>query len=138
MFVTAAVVLRDIVPAALKLIQSLQNDAHFVEYMHVAWQSSYLLCFGRHLLQTNAGEQQAAVCLSLHAHIVWFCWCCWCVAGAGTRIKAVAAGNQHSLALSEDGRVYSWGHGHYGALGLGPSEIRQQQPAAECGSCIAL
>jgi hypothetical protein len=26
---------------------------------------------------------------------------------------------QHSLALSEDGRVFAWGAGHYGALGLG-------------------
>eukprot|EP00775_Hariotina_reticulata_P010632 gene10632-10790_t len=47
----------------------------------------------------------------------------------GVRIKAVAAGNQHSLALSEDGQVYSWGHGHYGALGLGPTHLRWvQQP----------
>jgi alpha-tubulin suppressor-like RCC1 family protein len=139
-FVTAAVVLRDGVPAALKLIQSLQNDAHFVECMHVAKQSSYLLFFGRHLLQTNAGEQQAAVCLYVCAcpHSLVLLVLLVCVAGAGTRIKAVAAGNQHSLALSEDGRVYSWGHGHYGALGLGPSETRQQQLAAQCWSCIAL
>ncbi len=39
---------------------------------------------------------------------------------AGVRIVAVAAGNQHSLALSEDGKVFAWGDGHYGALGLGP------------------
>lgn len=43
---------------------------------------------------------------------------------AGLRIAAVAAGMQHSLALSEDGRVFAWGAGHYGALGLGPSEYR--------------
>jgi alpha-tubulin suppressor-like RCC1 family protein len=43
-------------------------------------------------------------------------------AAAGLRIAAVAAGMQHSLALSEDGRVFAWGAGHYGALGLGPSK----------------
>ena len=40
---------------------------------------------------------------------------------AGLKIAAVAAGMQHSLALSEDGRVFAWGAGHYGALGLGSS-----------------
>jgi alpha-tubulin suppressor-like RCC1 family protein len=38
---------------------------------------------------------------------------------AGVRIAAIAAGNQHSLALSEDGKVFAWGHGQFGALGLG-------------------
>lgn len=42
----------------------------------------------------------------------------------GERIVAVAAGGQHSLALSQDGRVYAWGHGHYGALGLGQHHLR--------------
>ncbi|KAF8058855.1 Herc6 [Scenedesmus sp. PABB004] len=42
----------------------------------------------------------------------------------GVRVKAVAAGNAHSLALSDDGRVFAWGHGHYGALGLGRAHLR--------------
>lgn len=42
----------------------------------------------------------------------------------GLRIAAVAAGMQHSLALSEDGRVFAWGAGHYGALGLGRTHVK--------------
>lgn len=33
--------------------------------------------------------------------------------------KAVAAGSKHSLAITVDGVVYSWGHGGNGRLGLG-------------------
>ena len=29
----------------------------------------------------------------------------------------VSAGGEHSLALTEDGHVLSWGHGRYGCLG---------------------
>jgi alpha-tubulin suppressor-like RCC1 family protein len=36
---------------------------------------------------------------------------------AALRIKAVAAGAEHSLVLAEDGKVYSWGRGNGGALG---------------------
>ncbi|NDC00847.1 MAG: hypothetical protein EBZ83_05445 [Verrucomicrobia bacterium] len=36
---------------------------------------------------------------------------------ATLRIKAVAAGAEHSLALADDGTVYSWGRGNGGALG---------------------
>jgi alpha-tubulin suppressor-like RCC1 family protein/tRNA A-37 threonylcarbamoyl transferase component Bud32 len=35
------------------------------------------------------------------------------------RIIAIAAGFDHTLALSEDGDVYSWGSNSYGQLGLG-------------------
>jgi alpha-tubulin suppressor-like RCC1 family protein len=42
---------------------------------------------------------------------------------AGVRVAAIAAGNQHSIALSEDGKVFAWGHGQFGALGLGTSKI---------------
>lgn len=34
-------------------------------------------------------------------------------------IVDVAAGVAHSLALTENGRVYGWGNGNYGQLGLG-------------------
>lgn len=40
----------------------------------------------------------------------------------GRAVSAVAAGQEHSLALDADGRVYSWGRGNYGQLGLGPRE----------------
>ncbi|SCU97096.1 LADA_0H04412g1_1 [Lachancea dasiensis] len=37
------------------------------------------------------------------------------------RFKSIAAGSHHSLAISEDGIVYSWGFGETYAVGLGPS-----------------
>ena len=40
------------------------------------------------------------------------------------RIVSVATSNQHSLALSADGEVYSWGGGSYGALGHGDAGDR--------------
>jgi alpha-tubulin suppressor-like RCC1 family protein len=36
---------------------------------------------------------------------------------AEIRVQSVAAGFDHSLALSWDGRVYSWGENAYGQLG---------------------
>ncbi|WIA39600.1 hypothetical protein OEZ86_005684 [Tetradesmus obliquus] len=42
----------------------------------------------------------------------------------GVRVAAIAAGNQHSLALSDDGKVFAWGHGQFGALGLGTGKLR--------------
>lgn len=38
---------------------------------------------------------------------------------AGTRVVAVAAGMEHSLALTEGGEVYSWGTSEHGRLGHG-------------------
>jgi hypothetical protein len=38
---------------------------------------------------------------------------------ARVRVRSVAAGYDHSLALSSDGRVYSWGENRYGQLGHG-------------------
>ena len=34
-------------------------------------------------------------------------------------IKNIAAGQHHSLALTEDNELYSWGLGKYGRLGQG-------------------
>jgi alpha-tubulin suppressor-like RCC1 family protein len=36
---------------------------------------------------------------------------------AGIRVRSVAAGYQHSLALGYDSRVYSWGDNGFGKLG---------------------
>lgn len=41
---------------------------------------------------------------------------------------SIAAGESHTLALTGDGRVYSWGRGTFGRLGLG-SEADQLFPA---------
>ena len=38
---------------------------------------------------------------------------------AGERVIAVLAGEQHSLAITADGAVWSWGNGNYGKLGHG-------------------
>jgi alpha-tubulin suppressor-like RCC1 family protein len=36
-----------------------------------------------------------------------------------TDIQAIAAGNEHSLALKSDGTVWAWGSNYYGQLGVG-------------------
>lgn len=38
---------------------------------------------------------------------------------SGIRISQVAAGESHTMALTSDGHVFSWGCGYYGALGHG-------------------
>jgi alpha-tubulin suppressor-like RCC1 family protein len=40
------------------------------------------------------------------------------------KVKAIAAGGFHSLALTESGEVYAWGWNEYGQLGLGDTEDR--------------
>eukprot|EP00245_Coleochaete_scutata_P012098 TRINITY_DN4638_c0_g1_i1.p1 TRINITY_DN4638_c0_g1~~TRINITY_DN4638_c0_g1_i1.p1 ORF type:complete len:425 (+),score=61.67 TRINITY_DN4638_c0_g1_i1:61-1275(+) len=37
----------------------------------------------------------------------------------GIKVRMVAAGAEHTAAITEDGRLYGWGWGHYGNLGLG-------------------
>ena len=37
----------------------------------------------------------------------------------GVKISDIAAGGWHSVAISDEGRVYVWGRGEYGRLGLG-------------------
>ena len=43
---------------------------------------------------------------------------------AGRRVVAVSAGAYHSLALSADGSVWSWGHGGNGRLGHGDQQVQ--------------
>lgn len=45
------------------------------------------------------------------------------------KVVQVAAGNGSSLALTSDGRLYSWGYGEYGQLGSGNSDISKDRPA---------
>jgi alpha-tubulin suppressor-like RCC1 family protein len=49
---------------------------------------------------------------------------------AGTRWAQVAAGTSHTLALTADGRLYSWGHNVFGQLGDGTIFTRPQAAAA--------
>ena len=44
------------------------------------------------------------------------------LAAAGIRIVCVAAGSYHMLAVSDMGKLWAWGGGHYGQLGLGGQE----------------
>ena len=41
-----------------------------------------------------------------------------------TNIKEISVGNNHVLALTIDGKVYSWGNNNHGKLGQGDTEIR--------------
>src|SRR5690606_19823400 len=41
-------------------------------------------------------------------------------------IVSIASGSYHWLALTESGRVYGWGRGAFGNLGLGKSECMKQ------------
>lgn len=42
----------------------------------------------------------------------------------GEFIKMVAAGAEHTAAVTEDGTLYGWGWGRYGNLGLGDRNDR--------------
>lgn len=41
------------------------------------------------------------------------------------KCKAVAAGLQHGLALTEEGTIYAWGKAHHGQLGIGPVKVEE-------------
>ncbi|XP_012885257.1 PREDICTED: probable E3 ubiquitin-protein ligase HERC6 isoform X1 [Dipodomys ordii] len=47
---------------------------------------------------------------------------------AGIKIIQVSCGNFHSLALSEDSQVFSWGKNSEGQLGLGKNALMQSTP----------
>eukprot|EP00966_Prymnesium_polylepis_P214068 4958142-Prymnesium_polylepis.1 len=50
---------------------------------------------------------------------------------AGVKVRAVAAGHCHSLVLSEDGVVYSFGDGAHGRLGHGDVDLQSTPKAVE-------
>ena len=49
------------------------------------------------------------------------------------RVVQVACGHVHSLVLTEDGEVYSWGVDNYGQLGIG-RQTNEADPAKVSGS----
>ena len=57
---------------------------------------------------------------------------------AGQRVVAVSAGDFHSLALTADGAVWSWGYGGHGRLGHGDeqNQLLPKKIEAIAGQCI--
>ena len=55
----------------------------------------------------------------------------------GKRVTQVACGQNHTLALTEDGQVYGWGFNEWGQLGNGnrPSEMEPVKISGSNGSC---
>ena len=37
----------------------------------------------------------------------------------GIKVETISSGLYHSLVLTDDGEVYSWGQGRFGAIGTG-------------------
>ena len=61
--------------------------------------------------------------------------------GQGLAIKMVAAGAEHTVAVSEDGKLYGWGWGRYGNLGLADRNDRfipEEVAAMNVGELICL
>ena len=48
-----------------------------------------------------------------------------------TGVKAIAAGDSFSIALKEDGTVWSWGRNNYGQLGIGTDGFSDKRTVAE-------
>tara|TARA_B100001142_G_scaffold267529_1_gene272323 strand:- start:2645 stop:4084 length:1440 start_codon:yes stop_codon:yes gene_type:complete len=53
--------------------------------------------------------------------------------GPGERVVMVAAGNAHTVGLSEAGHVFTWGYGEDGRLGHGDQETRLAPRQVEAG-----
>lgn len=47
----------------------------------------------------------------------------------GNKVASVATGGHHSLAVTAEGELYTWGSNAYGALGLGPRPRLSPTPA---------
>ena len=48
------------------------------------------------------------------------------VALAGRGITQVALGEEHAAAVDADGRVYTWGAGEFGQLGIGSGKVQMR------------
>ena len=55
----------------------------------------------------------------------------------GERIVMVAAGDGHTVALSEAGHVFTWGKGGYGQLGHNDEADQRAPQQVEAGPCVA-
>jgi E3 ubiquitin-protein ligase HERC2 len=52
----------------------------------------------------------------------------WERSSAAVKVASVSVGSAHMLALTKDGRVFSWGNGEYGRLGNGKNEQLVPEP----------
>ena len=67
---------------------------------------------------------------------VWMYRAPWTVAPptvVGTKLRAVAAGRRHAVALGEDGRVRAWGYNSAGQVGLDPGTAVVGRPVRLLG-----
>jgi len=58
------------------------------------------------------------------------------IVGIREKIKAISCGSYFSLALSENGNVYSWGRNNWGQLGNGKGEFTSEPNLIRIGSFI--
>ena len=68
----------------------------------------------------------------------WVVLACWRVSGTGigietteqipVRFTSIAAGDFHSLAVTDEGKVYAWGYNGFGQLGLGTTSGYKNSP----------
>ncbi|XP_072176147.1 uncharacterized protein [Diadema setosum] len=59
----------------------------------------------------------------------------------GIRVRAVACGKEHTMAVTQEGRLYGWGSSMYGQLGVGDKTVHSRPVAVEALSghrCITL
>jgi len=47
---------------------------------------------------------------------------------AGVTARAIAAGENHSLAIGSDGKLYAWGWNNFGQLGIGSTDTDRPTP----------
>lgn len=62
--------------------------------------------------------------LFLPTFLKWLCNEFFHILLQGLSVKMVAAGAEHTAAVTEDGSLYGWGWGRYGNLGLGDRNDR--------------
>ncbi|XP_063952351.1 uncharacterized protein LOC129255948 isoform X1 [Lytechinus pictus] len=49
----------------------------------------------------------------------------------GIHVRAVACGKEHTMAVTRDGKLYSWGSSSYGQLGVGDRNVHSRPVAVE-------
>lgn len=60
------------------------------------------------------------------------------VLGCDVQFTCVSAGSEHSAAVSADGKVYSWGWGEHGQLGVGSLNDIWQPTSVDLPACVTV